>query len=319
MSVLTGKAFAPSNIALVKYWGKRDEALRLPMNSSLSISLGDKGATAEISVIEDYVDRYIVNGNALAVESPHYTRLKNYVDRYLPAGLHVEVRLEFNIPFAAGLASSACCFASIILALNALFSWGLSTKELSIRARLGSGSACRSIEQGFIEWAMGEQQDGLDSYGVRLETIWPELCVGLCILQKEPKKVSSSIGMQRTVDTSKLYSAWPSLANNDIKALKAAIIQKNFCKLGQISEQNALSMHATMLASWPPLSYMTPDTLLLMQRVWRLRFDEKIPIYFTQDAGPNLKLLFESTEKDVITHEFPDLDIVYPFGKLDER
>lgn len=157
-------AFAPANIALCKYWGKRDTTLNLPLTSSLSISLGKKGATCTVQLSDQLQDICILNGKTLAVDSKFSTRITQFLDLFRPCEkMFFHVNSQMNIPLAAGLASSACGFASLVLALNDFFGWKLSQQELSILARLGSGSACRSLVQGFVEWQAGLRADGMDS------------------------------------------------------------------------------------------------------------------------------------------------------------
>ncbi|PHQ78496.1 MAG: diphosphomevalonate decarboxylase [Coxiella sp. (in: Bacteria)] len=312
----SGSAFAASNIALIKYWGKRNIPLKLPHNSSLSISLDDKGAHTTITLSDDEQDHYIFNGTALAFTDSHYKRFHDFLDLFRVDQCTFKVTFDLNIPVAAGLASSACIFASLVLALNNLFAWQLAPSPLSILARLGSGSAARSIVPGFVEWHRGEQSDGLDSIAEGLDVTWSELRVGLCIVSTAVKRTGSSQGMQHTCDTSPLYARWADTATHDLKKLKQALADKNFKALGEASEANALTMHATMLASRPALVYTLPDTLRLMQRVWALR-DDGVAVYFTQDAGPNLKLLFEAQHNTLITEQFKDIDIINPFQQRD--
>lgn len=307
-------AYAPSNIALCKYWGKRDISLNLPMNSSLSISLGNKGATTELSLIQQSQHQIIMNGHLLNLEHAHAKQLHSYLDRFRPNNeTAFLVKISVNIPVAAGLASSACIYASIAKALNQLLDWKLDKKALSIVARLGSGSACRSIFEGFVEWQKGSRDNGEDSYAIPLNINWPELCIGLCLVETKEKKVSSRDGMQRTVETSTLYSAWPAQAEKDLMLLKKALQTHDFDLLGKTAEQNALSMHATMLSAWPPLCYSTTETLALMKKVWTLR-EQGLSVYFTQDAGPNLKLLFEKSNLLTIKEHFKNVEIIEPFN-----
>lgn len=302
------KAFAPTNIALVKYWGKRDTELNLPVTSSLSISLGDKGATTQISIANQ--DSVMLNGENIALSSNFGKRLIAFLDLFRTQhNLHFQIEIQMNVPVAAGLASSACGFASLVLALDQLFNWQLSSQHLSILARLGSGSAARSIEPGFVEWEKGKDADGMDSYGKRLPETWPELCVGLLLLNQNEKKLSSREAMQRTITTSPLYSVWPEKVNQDLMTVKKAIHEKNFSLLGQTAESNALTMHATMLSAWPPISYFLPETIETMHKIWQLR-EQGVALYFTQDAGPNLKLLFLSADIELAKSSFPLLEIV---------
>ncbi len=332
-----GKAFAPTNIALCKYWGKRDQELNLPVTSSLSISLGDKGATAEIAVHDLGQDKIILNGQVIDLGSQFSKRLIDYLHLFRDSSGHsraphgnprvphdhshchsreggnpfFRITIESNIPVAAGLASSACGFASIIKALNTLYGWNLTPQELSILARLGSGSASRSIQPGFVEWHVGTKQDGSDSYAELISKDWPELHVGLLIVSQSEKSISSREAMQRTVATSALYSAWPEKVSQDLALIKQAISTHDFELLGKTAESNALNMHATMLSAWPPVSYAIPETLLAMQKVWKLR-QEGLPLYFTQDAGPNIKLLFLQKDAEQIKTHFPQAEIISP-------
>jgi diphosphomevalonate decarboxylase len=307
-----GKAFAPTNIALCKYWGKRNQELNLPVTSSLSVSLGDKGATAEIKIHHEPEDMIILNGESVSSNTSFSKKLIAYLNLFRPAGMRFHITLQSNIPIAAGLASSACGFASIICALDKLFDWKLAPQQLSILARLGSGSASRSVWSGFVEWHAGIREDGMDSHGEMIAYSWPDLCVGLLILNQQEKIISSREAMQCTVQTSALYAAWPSTVNRDLQILKEAIQDHDFHRLGCAAESNALAMHATMLSAWPPIQYALPETLLAMQTVWALR-QAGVPLYFTQDAGPNLKLLFLKSESDCVRHSFPAIDIVQPF------
>lgn len=306
-------AFAPSNIALCKYWGKRDQELNLPVTSSLSISLGNKGSFTELSVMENQNDSVIVNGQQIDLSSAFVKRLQAFCDLFREKdSVFIETKIKTNIPIGAGLASSACGFASVVKALNALFGWELNENELSILARLGSGSASRSLWDGFVEWHAGERADGLDSFAERITDNWPELCIGLLIITEAEKEISSREAMQRTVTTSPLYSAWPLKVNHDLAALKRAIHSKDFLLLGETAESNALTMHATMLSAWPPVFYALPETITLMKKIWALR-QQGLMLYFTQDAGPNLKLLFLEKDINVVQREFPQVEIIRPF------
>jgi len=306
-----GEAYAPTNIALCKYWGKRNQELNLPVTSSLSISLADKGAAVSIKV--NSVDQVILNNVILTPDSGFSQRLFKYIDLFrIENSIFFQINIQSNIPIAAGLASSACGFASVIKALNHLYAWELSNRELSILARLGSGSASRSIVHGFVEWHVGKRDDGMDSYSELIEKEWPELCIGLCILNRDEKKISSREAMQRTIETGSLYPAWPAKVAVDLSLLRQAITSNDFELLGRTSESNAMTMHATMLSAWPAISYCLPETLVTMQKVWKLR-DEGLSLYFTQDAGPNLKLLFLKKDLHFVVEQFENVEVVNPF------
>lgn len=313
----TAKTWASGNVALCKYWGKRDQEINLPVTSSLSVSLGvEKGATTTLTVSHRSQDSVILNGQKIEWTSAFGKRLLQFINLFREdTQICFDIDIQSTIPIAAGLASSACGFASLVMAFNQIYDWKLNESALSILARLGSGSASRSVSQGFVEWRAGIRRDGMDSYGELVPATWPDFCVGLLIIDGGEKHISSREAMQRTVTTSSLYSAWPMKVSRDLSALRKAIEEKDFLLLGETAESNALTMHATMLSAWPPVSYILSKTIEAMQKIWRLR-DEGLSLFFTQDAGPNLKLLFlEKDAKTVQTH-FPEIDILRPFARI---
>jgi diphosphomevalonate decarboxylase len=311
-----GLAFAPTNIALCKYWGKRDSELNLPMTSSLSISLPDKGAMTLVKPHDKAQDLVILNGKTLPEDSGFVKRLSQYLDLFRPQHEgYLQVNIDMNIPVAAGLASSACGFASLVSALNDLFDWRLSQRDLSILARLGSGSASRSLWMGFVEWHAGALPDGMDCFAEPLPLTWPGLCVGILALSDKEKSISSREAMQRTVNSSVLYQSWPKKVTQDMIILKQALQVRNFSLLGGTSESNALTMHATMLSCWPPICYFLPETIAAMQQVWACR-KEGLELYFTEDAGPNLKLLFLEDNLEKVKSVFPALEVIKLFEQV---
>lgn len=310
-----GIAWAPSNVALCKYWGKRDLELNLPVTSSLSISLGNKGAFTKIKQ-EGRADNYIVNGTVISSETKFAWRLKEFLDLFRPHGVHYLIEIDTNVPIACGFASSACGFASLVQALNKLYDWRLNKNDLSILARLGSGSACRSLYEGFVEWQKGDSNDGMDSYGVKLPYIWPELRLGVLTISTQEKAISSRAAMQRTVETSPSYPAWQKQVASDLADIKLALDRKDFAIFGEIAEINALTMHNTMLESLPPVVYALPETFMTIAKVQAMRFKGGIPVYFTQDAGPNLQLLFLAEHEDYVLRIFSDLEVILPFPDI---
>lgn len=310
----TGKAFAPANIALCKYWGKRDTELNLPVTSSLSISLGQLGASTSITPTDSTTDEIWLNGTRQTADLPFAKRLSAYLDLFRPTDTAFEVRTESTVPVAAGLASSASGFAALALALNESFGWELEPRELSILARLGSGSACRSIHQGFVQWHAGSRRDGMDSFAGRLDIEWPELQLGVLTVSHAEKPVSSREAMERTVKTSALYAVWPDKVSDDLVELHCALREKDFERLGRTAESNAMSMHATMMGAWPPVCYWQPETLATLNAVWTARA-EGLPIYVTMDAGPNIKCLFLEADREVVMARFPNLEVVNRYEK----
>ncbi len=308
----TGSAFAPANIALAKYWGKRDEELNLPVTSSLSISLGSWGTETHVSFCEG-ADEYKINEVTYTERDPEGLRLKEFLDLFRPEpDCHFAVHSENNIPMAAGLASSASGFAALIQALDRLFEWNLERWQLSILARLGSGSATRSLFEGFVYWYAGSLADGMDSYAERMDREWPDLRIGLLKVSDERKSKSSRSAMKQTVETSILYRNWETKVHHDLIQLMKGIEEQNMVLLGQTAESNALAMHGTMLDTWPPVLYWKPETVRVIHQIWELR-EEGVPVYFTMDAGPNVKALFCAEYEGILKDRFPDIIPVAPF------
>lgn len=303
-----GRAFAPANIALCKYWGKRDDSLNLPVTSSLSVSLGNLGATTTIRLC-DGPDRVSLNGVPVESQAPFAKRLSAFLDLFRTEGAGYHVDTESTVPVAAGLASSASGFAALVLALDALYGWALDRRALSILARLGSGSACRSVYDGFVEWHAGARADGMDSHAEPLDAEWPQLRIGWLALATGAKPVGSRAAMQRTRETSALYAAWPEKAADDLVAIRQAIRDRSFDALGPAVESNALAMHATMWAAWPPVGYWLPETVHVIREVWAAR-EDGLSVYLTMDAGPNVKLLFVEADRERVEQRFPSLQVV---------
>ncbi len=308
------KAFAPSNIALCKYWGKRDPVLNLPMTGSLSVSLNPKGSETQINIQDAKEDTIIVDGEKIKNDTTFGKNLIHYLDLFrAPTSPRLTITTCNNIPVAAGFASSASGFGALTKALNQLYDWQLPQKQLSILARLGSGSACRSLWNGFVEWHQGSDPLGMDSHGEPLKTTWPQLCIGIVTISSQKKPYSSREAMAQTLETSTLYQAWPKQVEQDLKAIKKAIHEKNFLELGRHSEQNANAMHATLMASWPSISYHLPQTIEIIQKIWAIR-KKGLDVYYTQDAGPNIKLLFLEKDKKTVAENFSCSDIIQPFS-----
>ena len=319
-----GEAFAPSNIALCKYWGKRNAELNLPVNSSLSISLGKLGTR---TVVKFARNDHLVFLNGEPAPASMTRRVSRFLDLFRVGSRGFEVHTENNIPTGAGLASSASGFAALVKALDQLLDWKFNPRELSMLARLGSGSAARSLYDGFAVWHAGQRADGMDSYAECVYEnlqekhmpaqpsckVWHHLRVGILEVSGEEKAIGSTEGMIRTRETSELYHSWPHQAACDYDELRTAIAAVDFPMLGKTAENNAMAMHATMMAAWPPLCYWKPETVALMHRVWAAR-EEGLDLYFTIDAGPNLKLLFVEKDREVVEELFPDVQVVSPFG-----
>lgn len=310
-----GVAFAPSNIALCKYWGKRHEELNLPVTSSLSISLGDLGTRTCLRVVAD-ADQVALNGQPVPPRHKFARGVTQFLNLFRAPGQFFAVYTANSIPTAAGLASSASGFAALTLAVNDLFAWNLDPRTLSILARLGSGSASRSIFRGFVLWHAGAQGDGLDSFAEELPYQWPDLRIGLLTLSAAEKAVSSREAMKSTKRGSLLYESWPSKVAQDLSSIHDAIATGDFEQLGRTAESNALAMHATGLGAWPPVLFWLPETVATLHRLWALRA-EGLRAYCTMDAGPNVKLIFLAEDEAAVAAAFPAVKVIAPFAGLD--
>ncbi|PTW51281.1 diphosphomevalonate decarboxylase [Rhodovulum kholense] len=307
-------AAAPSNIALSKYWGKRDAGLNLPLNSSLSISLAEWGTTTRVEPAGDGTDAVWLNGERLAPETGFTRKVVAFADRFRrDQMLPLHVVTENTIPTAAGLASSASGFAALTRALAGSFGLDLTEDTLSMLARFGSGSATRSLWHGFARWERGTREDGTDSFARPLPEVWPEFRIAIVRVDTGPKSQSSRDGMGHTVATSPLFAGWPAQAEADCAAIEAAIKARDFIRLGELTEANALGMHATMIAARPALAYLKPESWQVLDRLWAARRDG-LEAYATMDAGPNVKLIFLEDSTPRIAELFPDAAIVEPFG-----
>lgn len=307
------EVFAPANIALAKYWGKRNRALNLPTNSSLSISLGSLGTTTRIAEAEK--DTLLFNGKPLDNAAPEAQKIWRFVALCCPHRQQsITITTSNSIPTAAGLASSASGFAALTLALNEFFNLQLSDNALSTLARQGSGSACRSLWHGFVEWQKGEREDGSDSYATPIASHWQALRIALIEIETQAKKTSSRDGMNHTATTSPLFAAWVAQAEKDVHSIKRSIAAEDFMALGQTAEANAMMMHATMLAARPPLSYFLPESLATLQRIWHCR-EQGLAIFATMDAGPNVKILYQVQDEAAVIAAFPHAHCINPFSR----
>ncbi|EOI49709.1 diphosphomevalonate decarboxylase [Enterococcus faecium] len=303
-----GKARAYTNIALIKYWGKKNEELILPMNNSLSLTLDAFYTETEVIFSDSYmVDEFYLDGTLQDEKATK--KVSQFLDLFRKeAGLSLKASVisQNFVPTAAGLASSASGLAALAGACNTALKLGLDALSLSRFARRGSGSACRSIFGGFVEWEKGH--DDLSSYAkpVPSDSFEDDLAMVFVLINDQKKEVSSRNGMRRTVETSSFYQGWLDSVEGDLYQLKQAIKTKDFQLLGETMERNGLKMHGTTLAAQPPFTYWSPDSLKAMDAVRQLR-KQGIPCYFTMDAGPNVKVLVENSHLSEVQETFTKL------------
>ncbi|MCX8071984.1 MAG: diphosphomevalonate decarboxylase [Candidatus Binatia bacterium] len=300
------RARAHPNVALVKYWGKRDRQLNLPSVGSISLTLGGLSTEVTIQAAEGPNDEYWSNGHR--VEGQALRNVSQFVRLCCAlAGSEgaISVHTRSNFPVAAGLASSASTFAALTLALTHFLGLNLSRQQLSALARRGSGSACRSLWGGFVEWRAGELPDGSDSFALPLP--WPHdwpLAVVIAVIDPNPKPIGSRDGMHRST-TSPFYPVWVSTQDADLDTARAAIRSGDLERLGTLAEHNCLKMHAVALTAQPPLIYWAPGTLAAIATVRELRATG-VPAYFTIDAGPQVKVLCDKTDESRVAAALRD-------------
>jgi diphosphomevalonate decarboxylase len=289
----TSTARAGTNIALVKYWGKRDAALNLPATGSLSLTLAELGTTTQVSFAGGGSDAVLLDGE---VADPRFAaRVSRFLDLVRQrAGIDrcAEVSTHNSVPTAAGLASSASGFAALCLAATRAAGLELDRDGLSALARRGSGSAARSIHGGFVEMSPGRQADGADAIARPLlgPEAWDVRLI-IAVTARGPKSVGSTEAMDRTAATSPFYASWLASVERDLADARAAIAARDLGRLGPVVERSALRMHGTAMAAEPAIVYWLPATLAAMRAVQEAREAGGPVGYFTMDAGPHVKVL----------------------------
>ena len=288
-----------ANIALSKYWGKRNAALLLPTKSSISLSLKTLKTKSCVSKCNAPEDIIILN-DKLASEKdakPIITFLQIFKQEYA-IQKSICVVSENTFAHAAGMASSASGFSALALALDKLFELNLDKQQLTILARRGSGSACRSIFGGFVHWQKGIRDDGFDSIAQQIAPAshWPELHVITVVISTAAKKISSRYGMQLSVETSSHYQSWIDKSESHIPFFIEAINNKNFTLLGELTEAEWTSWTQVLTTTVPALTYLMPESESVIETVKYLR-STGLACYYTTDAGPNVHIL--CLQKDV--------------------
>jgi diphosphomevalonate decarboxylase len=295
-------AIANANMALSKYWGKRSTDPILPQNGSISMTLDGAETTTTVEFSENYKEhQVIINDEEFKKDEKDLPgHLERIMKRAGVEGVHAKVVSNSTIPIAAGLASSAAGFSAVTYAAAEALDLKLSEKELSIMTRMGSGSACRSIAGGFVEWYRGELDDGSDSFAESIvdENYWPEFRIIATIISEKKKAVSSRAGMAQTVETCPFYDAWLEDIKNDLDAIREGIKERNFTKVGEVAEFNAVKMHSTMMTTKPGIFYWIAETMSIIHEIRQMR-EEGVDVYFTMDAGPNVAVM--CLERDVVS------------------
>lgn len=284
-----------ANLALVKYFGKRDRQLNLPAGPSLSLTLEPLETLTELRVDARLAEDTVWLGGKPA-SATFTARASQFLDIVRAASgdkRHAEVHTSNSFPTAAGLASSASGMAALALAATTAYGLELNKTELSALARRGSGSAARSICGGIVAWHEGTAADGSDSVAHTLRSAdeW-DLRVVVGLAATGPKEVGSTEAMERTRTTSPYYGDWIRAVHEDFEAALRAVDDQDFTLLGEIAERSALSMHAAALAARPGIAFWNGITVSALHLTRALR-RRGVEAYFTCDAGPQPKLLVQ--------------------------
>jgi len=306
--MMKATARAHSNIAFIKYWGRKDELLRLPTNGSISMNLSNLHTTTTVEFSTNYVkDEVHIDGVLMKENSGRFSTHLDRIRKLAHISLKAKVTSKNTFPTATGLSSSASGFAALTVAAVHAGGLKLSEKELSILARQGSGSACRSIPHGFVEWKNGNTSN--ESYTVTLytEDYWDIVDI-VTIVSKQKKEISTS-DSQKRADTSPFFQTRLRHIEKKIQTCKKLLQTKDFTLFGQLIESEALELHAIMLTSWPPLIHLLPETIMVMKSVntWR---KEGLPVYFTLNTGQDIHILCQKKDENKVQKKIHLLNVV---------
>ncbi|MBT4161129.1 MAG: diphosphomevalonate decarboxylase [Gammaproteobacteria bacterium] len=275
---------AAANIALIKYWGKLEKGLNQPATASLSIGLEDLRTTTIIERIEGQSD--VIDFNAPETARQRILDFLDLLRKQYEVQGHFHITTENNFPTGTGLASSASGFAALAIGFSEILNLNLSRQVLSQLARIGSGSAARSVFGGFVEIIPAD-----DAFASRIMPAedWP-LAVIVAIASDGTKTVGSSEAMKHTAATSPYYREWLRSHVQDMDDARLAIVDRDFEKLADVAEHNCLKMHGAIITTRPPILYWLPATLAVMHEVRQLR-ESGTPAFFTIDAGAQVKVI----------------------------
>lgn len=301
-------AIAHPNLAFIKYWGRKDEKLRLPTNGSLSMNLSEMTTTTTVEFSDSFSEDTVeIDGQQIDKEAKrtivHLDRIRNLANISTKA----KIISQNNFPSSTGLSSSSSGFAALTVASVKAAGLSLSEKELSILARQGSGSACRSIPDGFVEWIDAETSEESYAISVFPSDYW-DIADVVAVVSTEKKLISTSEGQKFAQTSPFFYTRINSMATK-LELAKQYIQEKNFPKFGELIETEALEMHAIMLTSQPSLIYWSEGTLKLMKQVQQWR-QEGFPVYFTINTGQDIHLLCESKHISVLQEKLTHISDV---------
>lgn len=293
---------SPANIAFIKFWGKKDPKLNIPFNDSISMNLS--GCTTETTVKFDgslKEDIISVDGNEVAgLGKDRVILILDEVRKAAKVKLNARVTSKNSFPSDAGIASSASGFSALTLAASKAAGLSLDQKQLSVLARRGSGSACRSIPDGFTYWKKGRDNDSSYAFSIAPPEFW-DIRDLVVVVSKEKKKAGSTEG-HSVATTSPYFEYRLKKLPERIKVLKGAILKKDFDTFGKTLEEEAVDLHVMAMTSRPPIFYWNAGTMDVMHKVMELRV-RGIKCFFTIDAGPNVHVICLGKDENRIKKE----------------
>lgn len=298
----TATAYAHPNIALVKYWGKSDDELNIPATPSLALTLGDLRTTTRV---EESTSDTVVLDDAKVQDAKINEWLARLREQFNLPPLRVESSSDF--PANSGLASSASGFAALTIAISNAFDLGLSLQEQCDWARLGSGSAGRSLHGGFV--ALEPDGNSCRVSQVLSESEW-DLTVAIAITSDHAKSTGSTAGMTASRDTSPFYDGWLRATNEAFESGLRAVKNKDFDALAEISEASCRQMHALMLSTEPALIYWNAATLNCIEEITRMR-DDGLKVFYTIDAGSHVKAVCKADAVGRVRDQLRDVEGVH--------
>lgn len=302
-------AVAPSNIAFIKYWGKKKpEELNIPQNSSISMNLSDLLTTTTVKFDKNLKeDIVIINDEEIDKEK---NKVIKHLDRIRVLAKITEkakVVSENNFPSSSGLSSSASGFAALTLSGTKAAGLNLSEKELSILSRQGSGSSCRSIPDGFVEWISGDSSESSYAHSIYPASYWNIVDI-VAIVSRDKKHISSTEG-HKIASTSPFFETRIKNIDKKIKLLRKYLKEKKFDGFGELIENEALELHSIYLTSSPNLIYLLPESLRLIRTIKKWR-EGGLPVYFTLNTGQDVHVICEKKNEKKVAKLLSDLDIV---------
>lgn len=303
---------SPANIAFIKYWGRRSDKLILPLNNSISMNLDNcfTKTTVEFGdFTQDKVKVKFFKSEYQNLTGAKLDRVLNQVNRIrqkYKIKNKVKIYSENSFPSDAGIASSASAFSALTLAIYKTLGIEISEKELTIETRLaGSGSATRSIPDGFVEWLKGEDEEGETSYAYSVAPASHWELYDITVVVDSSEKIVGSFKGHEYAHNEYMKARLENINKRNLQ-VKKAILNRDIKKLGEAIEADAISLHTVAMNSNPPIYYLNNKTWDVIAEIINLR-KKGILGYFTMDAGPNVHVICEKEYKGIFEKKLKEI------------